>query len=846
MDSRSRSGTASSGGRPAMSSSSPRLELGTVPLASASPSPAAGSQRTPRAHYHRHRPQRTLTRITLPFTTLSIALALSGAPHTRPLTSPSVPHPPLPAMRSPKPPSFGLFAAYPQGHNPRTRIPALYIRGYYTLLSLWRRTRLARTLLISAGIILLFFRVLTTPPPPPRSTYSRIPVLPLPLDANPSALGARGPLEPHTYLPSGLVVVNPRGRHPIYELVERAQREWEEKNARASKTLEQAVREYQRRYGRWPPRGFDKWWAYVERHNVQLPDEYDQILADLVPYYAYSPRELRALQAQSPLSAAGNNRTFTLSSSRLHSTLHIARAPSPAARERAESALDVLTGDGESWMPDPGYVDNEEWEASMEGIGVGSIEIDLMGDAGSWDAVFSTGREPGVVVSEQWADERRRAIKSDRFMRMTGRYVPNHRTDTPWPDACPSNSAIHPGQGETLSPQSKSFIYSPELASSPCANPALIPFSPLLNRTARADMALNDPHTPLFSTCKSPQVHGDVLVPDGSHWVYRPPKDVPWAKKREARLVWRGRPSEDILSSSAAQSQSQKPMPHAHRGKRPAMLDQSLRRSGIAAAPPAPRKHQVLLPSHASEPVGEPVERLASWLEKELADGPFPGWDVRPLDLANGAAVEDPPRKKKDDWRVLANVVDGKLVYVNESEPAGVTNRTADGSEGRANGTSAQNATKAAVKDNSTALELPTEWELLERNNQYKYVLDIDDQSCSPSFRHLLATGALVLKATAFEEWYADRVQPWVHYVPVQLDLSDLYDALSFFRGDVAHGGEGAHDALAAEIAGRGKEWTASYWRREDMTAYMYRLFLEYGRLMSDDRDKMNFYMTQR
>ncbi|KZO99326.1 glycosyltransferase family 90 protein [Calocera viscosa TUFC12733] len=812
MDGRSR--TAS--GRRALSVlSSPLLELGTT-----SPSASPSAAPSPRAHYHRHKSQHTLTRIKLPFTSLSLSLALS-APAPRPLTSPT----PFP-MRSPKPGS-----SWASGAPSRTRIPALYIHGYYFFLHVWRRTRLARTLLISAGIILLFFRVLTTPPAPARSSYSRIPVLPIPLDANPSTLGARGPLEPHTYLPSGLVVVNPRGRHPIYELVERAEREWEEKNARASKTLPQAVREYQRRYGRWPPRGFDKWWAYVERHNVQLPDEYDQILADLVPYYAYSPRELRQLLAASPLSAKTNNHTFTLSSSRLHSTLQVSRAPSPDARERADSALDVLTGDGESWMPDPGYVDKEEWEASMEGIGVGSIEIDLMGDAGSWEAVFAVSREPGVVVSDQWEEERRRAIKSERFMRMTGRNAPNYPTDTPWPAACSSNSAIHPGQNDLSHPKSKSFVYSPRLASSPCANPALIPFSPFLNRTAHGDMAANDPHTPLFSTCKSPQVHGDVLVPDGSHWVYRPPKDVPWKRKREERLVWRGRPSEDLLASSPnGRGISQQ----AHNRKRPATLDPSYRHAGIAAAPLPPTRNAVLLPSHHSEAVGEPVERLASWLERELADGPFPGWEVGPLDPpvpASAPAVGEEKTAKRggeEEWRVLAKVVDGKVVYVNE------TDAVPPGGNGR-----------SAVKDNSTAVELLTEWELLERNTQYKYVLDIDDQSCSPSFRHLLATGALVLKATAFEEWYADRVQPWMHYVPVQLDLSDLYDTLSFFRGDVANAGEGAHDALAQEMAARGREWAGRYWRREDMTAYMYRLFLEYGRLMSDDRDKMNFYMTQ-
>lgn len=30
------------------------------------------------------------------------------------------------------------------------------------------------------------------------------------------------------------------------------------------------VREYQRRYGRMPPKGFDRWYAFAKYHDVQL------------------------------------------------------------------------------------------------------------------------------------------------------------------------------------------------------------------------------------------------------------------------------------------------------------------------------------------------------------------------------------------------------------------------------------------------------------------------------------------------------------------------------------------------------------------------------------------------
>ena len=68
---------------------------------------------------------------------------------------------------------------------------------------------------------------------------------------------------------------------------------------------------------------------------------------------------------------------------------------------------------------------------------------------------------------------------------------------------------------------------------------------------------------------------------------------------------------------------------------------------------------------------------------------------------------------------------------------------------------------------------------------------------------------------------YLDRIAPWVHYVPIQLDLSDLHDALLFFRGD--GNGDDAHEDLARKIAVAGRQWSKTFWRREDMVAYLFR-----------------------
>lgn len=62
----------------------------------------------------------------------------------------------------------------------------------------------------------------------------------------------------------GLLQVNMESRlHPIYKLIRDARNAWDVKLEGQSESLEEAVVEYRRRYGRQPPKGFDRWWKYV-------------------------------------------------------------------------------------------------------------------------------------------------------------------------------------------------------------------------------------------------------------------------------------------------------------------------------------------------------------------------------------------------------------------------------------------------------------------------------------------------------------------------------------------------------------------------------------------------------
>ena len=81
--------------------------------------------------------------------------------------------------------------------------------------------------------------------------------------------------------------------HPIPKLMARAEKQFEEKLNRQSKTLEEAVVEYRRRYDMDPPKGFDEWFQFAKDNKVDMIDEYDQLMNDLAPFGQFTGAEIR-------------------------------------------------------------------------------------------------------------------------------------------------------------------------------------------------------------------------------------------------------------------------------------------------------------------------------------------------------------------------------------------------------------------------------------------------------------------------------------------------------------------------------------------------------------------------
>ena len=81
--------------------------------------------------------------------------------------------------------------------------------------------------------------------------------------------------------------------HPIPKLMADAEASYRELLAKQSQTLEDAVAEYERRYKRKPPKGFDDWWQFAHSNDVLMIDEYDNIDEDLAPFWNITGEQLQ-------------------------------------------------------------------------------------------------------------------------------------------------------------------------------------------------------------------------------------------------------------------------------------------------------------------------------------------------------------------------------------------------------------------------------------------------------------------------------------------------------------------------------------------------------------------------
>ncbi|BGP55808.1 hypothetical protein JCM8202_005626 [Rhodotorula sphaerocarpa] len=513
--------------------------------------------------------------------------------------------------------------------------------------------------------------------------------------------------------------------HPIHYLIREGKKAWKAKVARQSKTLHEAVAEYERRYWRRPPKGFDQWFEFAKENDFVMVDEFDAMMEKVLPFLAVKPSTLakRHVMIQFDKDFWIQDKTFTLEL-KGHGEVAELHGPMRDVNGRADQMRELLRRVSK-FLPD-------------------------------MNITFTGHDVPWVTMSGETRAKHMEAARDGRVLpdEVSGDYDDDWKWDG-WARICPPDSPIrkYAGFDERIAkkqvykpPKQRSFIRQHPQAMDLCYHPE--------NQLLHGFAAWPGPRPgilyPLFVST-STSLHSDMLISPVDQWDSQIPNDPKWEDKEFNKVVWRGTTTGADLT-----------IPHMRKWSQRPRLCKLPFTTGTVELPFAPD-------------------------DEPHVPGPVSTFSTRAQALA----------KHWFDFKFLG-----------EAKQCGNPEMCSD-----------------FEKD-----FLWDDWMDPVKQAEYKYVIDVDGNGWSGRFHRLMLSNSMVLKSTIFPEWYQDMIQPWVHYVPIQVDFSDLWTTMAFFAGD--NFGHGAHDDLAKEIAMAGKEWAEKHWRWVDMEVYMYRLLLEYARMV--------------
>jgi hypothetical protein len=140
-------------------------------------------------------------------------------------------------------------------------------------------------------------------------------------------------------------------------------------------------------------------------------------------------------------------------------------------------------------------------------------------------------------------------------------------------------------------------------------------------------------------------------------------------------------------------------------------------------------------------------------------------------------------------------------------------------------------------------------WEDATDPMEYRYVLVLDnDDGAAPEMLRTLSSNSVPLISTIFQTWFTDRLTPWVHFVPVDVRYQSLHTVFTYFSGTVDRPMVSdnpkpieEHTRKAERIVEQGRKWAEAAISQKDMEIYLFRLLLEWGRLINDRRDEIGF-----
>ena len=557
----------------------------------------------------------------------------------------------------------------------------------------------------------------------------------------------RKPGEQEQASPEPPISITP-GSHPIDKLVAKAEKEHEEQVVRQSKSLQDAIAEYERRYKLPPPPNFDKWYDFAKAKGVQLIDEYDTVYQSLLPFWAVTPSVIRERARE----ALGFDNAMV------------------GVLVRDGCVVNIDGGDKEGWqrnstkkmiesfvkhLPDMDLAFNRHDEARVI---VAHADLSRLVQKATDEAIpaaFSqashknawSARPKDVDDGTQFPE-----FRITRFNRFAHQSTWSHsRVSCPAESPARSLDEEAPDDEPAYAVEPLGFIYNHTAFSDICLSPSLRKTFGFFDRPNAFDIVQD--LFPIFSQSK-PSSFQDILYPSPWYWSekapYVPSEDRPWDIKKN-QMYWRG-------STTGGFSR-----------------DGGWRRQ---------HRQRIVQRINALD--------TAKILEEHKSEDGQTGWQVKEV-----------PRPD------LKELFDVHFSHVGQCDPGDCD----------------------AQKEFFDVVEAAPRQDAF----RYKYIIDIDGNAFSGRFYAFLKSKSLIFKMAIFREWHEEWLKPWAHYIPLSLKADEYVEAVRYFDKD------DTGKAIAQRIATEGRDWGNKVLRHEDYEVWFFRLLLEYGRLVDDNRESIGF-----
>ncbi|KXJ91226.1 hypothetical protein Micbo1qcDRAFT_195376 [Microdochium bolleyi] len=625
----------------------------------------------------------------------------------------------------------------------------------------------------------------------------------------------------------------PFGRHAVDELVytKRIEADRWQRLATGSDSLRAAVVEYrERHHGREPPPGFDAWYRFATERRSAVIDSFAQIEKDILPFWGMEPRQIQAgfevLKALPDVGIVVVKQGIASHSS-----------PSKWQKEWLDDMVELISPFAEH-LPDMSLAFNlgarpkvlTPWEDIHRFTEAGLRQQIVIPDHTQHQRRAPPARPPADNDNHDPMSNIINTLtehgQGDSHSPHSQHYIAPKTFRRIQALACPPGSRTRKGLDEGVrdlcsscaQPHSRGqFLGNWEKALDHCHQPDIFNLHEFYTVPHRAELFQD--LLPLFSTSKTDSFN-DLLVPHPGFLLStqkNETQDKAFDKKFDM-ISWHGDLLGDSSGSSSSSSSSQAHQQHLTLR----LSSQALRGSH--------RNRLVHIVNNASST--DKVAFLVGY--KPIGKG----------DDLHYFRYED----------IATRSANGPLPFI-----ASFTNEKGCSSEEchlleKEFGSSAAGWVGVDQK------------QLDPKNHRYRIILDTHDgpadavvppshQPSSPQQRPFLTAlhspSTVPVLSSIFRTWSTERLTPWAHFVPLDTRYHALHSTMAYFIGLTGRGpldgrmrGDGDMDARTDDarwIAEEGAKWAKRALRREDMQIYMFRLLLEWGRVIKEDRGELGF-----